>query len=66
MKSYICNQCRGLEDDPPECMVLDSGWGKPSVCPMDGTDKCDFKEKEDIIICNHITIDCRKLSKNKK
>ena len=50
MKNYVCNRCTGLEDSPPKCIVLDTGWGKPTRCPMDGTAMCDFKEEKNIAL----------------
>ena len=63
MPSYICICCDWLEDSPPRCIVVDSGWGKPTVCPMDGTRDCDFKEESEITLCQHQTINCQKRQK---
>jgi hypothetical protein len=60
MADYICYACDGLEDNPPNCIISNSGWGKPTICPYDGTRNCDFKEKKEIVLCQHQTISCQK------
>lgn len=63
MPYYICKCCDGLEDIPPTCIIVDTGWGRPTQCPYDGTMNCDFKEKDEITLCQNQTISCQKQHK---
>jgi len=52
MTTWICDNCQGLVDadctSGVSCKV-ESGWPeKPTACPMDKSNDCDWKEDKNI------------------